>query len=260
MRNVFFYTESMIYFAHRGASGLRPQNTLSAFALARELGATAYELDVHLTRDKWTVIHHDYSLKDTTGTDVQIKDLTLSQLQKYPLINRFSGDVCTVPTLRDVLPVIQEELQILNIEIKNDGNLYPGIEKALLENLQLYAPELLPKLLISSFDYETLVRVRKLNKNVKIGHLCRQFDLAKTLALGAVSLHMNHTRITPQIIAACRQNGLKVFVYTVNDLSLAKTLQAQGVDGIFTDRVDLFVKNRKAIFLNGLYVNKKPGC
>ena len=174
--------------------------------------------------------------------DVQIKNLTLSQLQKYPLINRFSSDVCTVPTLRDVLPVIQEELQILNIEIKNDGNLYPGIEASLLEKLELYAPELLPKLLISSFDYETLVRVRKLNKNVKIGRLCRQFDLAKTLALGASSLHMNHTRITPPIIAACHQNGLKVFVYTVNDPALATTLQAQGVDGIFTDRVDLFVK------------------
>ena len=234
----------MIYFAHRGASGLRPQNSLCAFALARELGATAYELDVHLTKDQWTVIHHDYSLKDTTGEDVQIKDLSLAQLQQYPLINRFSADICQVPTLRDLLPVIQEDLQVLNIEIKNDGNLYPGIERALLKNLELYAPESFPKLLISSFDYDTLVRVRHLHKNIKIGHLCRQFDLSKTLSLGAYSVHMNQTRITPPIISACHAHGLKVFVYTVNDLARTQQLQTQGVDGIFTDRVDLFVKKK----------------
>ena len=78
--------------------------------------------------------------------------------------------------------------------------------------------------------------------------------------INAYSVHMNKTRITKEIVDICHAEGRKVFVYTVNDLSLAKTLQAQGVDGIFTDRVDLFVKNRKAIFLNGLYVNKKPGC
>lgn len=233
----------MIYFAHRGASALRPQNSLCAFALARELGATAYELDVHLTKDGVLAVHHDYSLKSTTGWDVHIKDLAFADLSRYPLINSFSADKCLVPALRDILPVIEEELQILNIEIKNDDNQYPGIESILMQELQRYAPELLPKLLISSFDYDTLVRVRKLNKNVKIGHLCRWFDLPQTLALGASSLHMNHTRITPDIMAACHKNGLKVFLYTVNEPERAAALQQAGADGIFTDRIDLFAKH-----------------
>ncbi len=235
----------MIYFAHRGASGLRPQNSISAFALAQQLGASAYELDVHLTKDGVLVVHHDYSLKDTTGFDVPIKDLTWSELQTYTLINRFSNEHCTVPSLTQVLPVVQEGLDILNIEIKNDDNLYPGIENALLKCLEQHYPQMLPKLLISSFDYDTLVRTRKLNKTVKLGHLCRQCDLSKTLALNAYSLNMNYTRLTADILSACHANGLKVFLYTVNDPACEQELRACGADGIFTDRVDLFLNSRK---------------
>ncbi len=118
----------MIYFAHRGASAYRPQNSLPAFALAREMGATAYELDVHLTRDGWAVVHHDYSLQDTAGADARLGDLTLADLERYPLINRFSPDVCFVPALRDVLPVIREVLSELKILIKKYCNCFPGIE------------------------------------------------------------------------------------------------------------------------------------
>ncbi len=112
----------------------------------------------------------------------------------------------------------------------------------MLENLTLYAPEVLPKILISSFDYDTLVRVRKLNKNVKIGRLCRQPDISGALALGARSIHMNQTRLTPEIISACHANGLAVFAYTVNDAAAAQRLEQMGADGIFTDRIDLFIK------------------
>lgn len=77
----------MIYFAHRGASAQMVQNTLPAFALAREEGATHYELDVHLTKDGFLVVHHDYTLANTAGADVHLADLTLADLKNYPLKN-----------------------------------------------------------------------------------------------------------------------------------------------------------------------------
>ena len=48
--------------AHRGASGLAPENTLAAFALAAELGATDVELDVQLSKDGEVFLCHDDTL------------------------------------------------------------------------------------------------------------------------------------------------------------------------------------------------------
>ena len=60
-------TPSPIIIAHRGASGLAPENTLPAFALAYELGVRWIELDVRLTADGWPVVIHDASVVRTTN-------------------------------------------------------------------------------------------------------------------------------------------------------------------------------------------------
>ena len=228
----------MIYFAHRGLSALRVQNTVDSFALAREKGVTHYELDVHLLKDGALAVHHDYTLLETAGVDVKLADLAAPDLQKYPLKNPFTSQKVYVPLLKDVLSAIVPGLSLLNIEIKNDGNVYPGIERAVLAELQSW-PGLAPKVLFSSFDYETLKRMRELDKNVRIGLLTRQFDVSKALALRAESVHLNQTRLTEEIVQTCHRNNLKVYVYTVNTPEQVQRVEALGVDGIFTDRVDV---------------------
>ena len=168
--------------------------------------------------------------------------LTVADLKKYPLINRLTKESVFVPQLQEVLPVVRPQLSCLNIELKNDNNRYPGLETAVLSCLHQAAPDILPKTLFSSFDYDTLVRLRKLDKNARIGLLTRFFDVSKALALGAESVHMNYTRFTPQIAHACHENGLKVYLYTVNDPLLATRLAEAGADGIFTDCIGAFVK------------------
>ncbi len=232
----------MLYFAHRGASQERVQNTLSAFSRARALGATRYELDVHLSKDGALLVHHDYSLLSTAGEDIPLAALTLADLKKYPLVNRLTKESVFVPQLQEVLPVVRPQLSCLNIELKNDNNRYPGLETAVLSCLCQAAPDILPKTLFSSFDYNTLVRLRKLDKNARIGLLTRFFDVSKALALGAESVHTNYTRFTPQIAQACHENGLKIYLYTVNDPLLATHLAEAGADGIFTDCIGAFVK------------------
>lgn len=233
----------MIYFAHRGASAYMPQNSLPAFALAREMGARCYELDVHLTQDRRLAVHHDYSLQQTTGHDICLKDVEFARLAQYPLLHRYGAELKTyVPTLNDVLEIIEPGLELLNVEIKNDGNIYPGIEHLLLARLQASAGRLLSKILFSSFDYDTLLRVRQTDKAVRIGMLCREFDLQKALAVRAESVHMNAVRLTPQIVGACHANRLKVYAYTVNTREECARLKELGADGIFTDKIDLFVQ------------------
>ena len=228
----------MIYFSHRGANTQRVQNTVSAFALAHEQGARYFELDVHLLKDGALAVHHDYSLLSTAGVDVYLKDLTSADLKKYPLKNPFTQEVVYVPLLQDVLPFVRPGLELLNIELKNDDNRYPGLENILLKELPA---QLLPNILFSSFDYATLQRLRALAPNVRIGQLTRNFNVQEALAVKAESVHINHTRFTPQMAQLCHENALKVYCYTVNDKELAARLAAQGADGIFTDKIADFL-------------------
>ena len=228
----------MIYFSHRGANTLRVQNTVDAFALAHAQGARFFELDVHLLKDGQLAVHHDYSLLSTAGVDVKLKDLTAADLKNYPLKNPFTPCPVYVPLLPEILPHITPDLELLNIELKNDGNVYPGLEKILLNTLP---PKLRPRVLFSSFDYPTLQRLRALDPTARIGQLTRCFNVQEALSLKAQSVHINHTRFTPQIAQTCHAHNLKIYCYTVNEKTLSDRLAAQGADGIFTDKIADFL-------------------
>ena len=235
----------MIYFAHRGASALAPENSLPAFALARQQGCTRYELDVHLSKDGCLVVHHDYYLGTDTTCANDIKDITLDDLEHCRIVHSFEKEIVVrPPLLREVLPVIVEDLEMLNIEIKNDDNVYPGIEKVIWERASSFGPEALKKMLFSSFDYPTLQRLRKIAPGARIGILTRMFEPQKAHNLDVYSVHMNKTRITKEIVDICHAEGRKVFVYTVNDKYTARSLERIGVDGIFTDNPGLFLPGK----------------
>lgn len=229
----------MIYFSHRGANTQRVQNTVEAFALAHQQGARTFELDVHLLKDGALAVHHDYSLLSTAGVDVALKDLTTADLKKYPLKNPFTPNAVYVPLLQEILAVITPGLELLNIELKNDGNIYPGLEETLLRELPA---QLLPRILFSSFDYSTLQHLRALAPKARIGQLTRAFNVQEALALRVESVHLNHTRFTPQLAQTCHTHGLKIYCYTVNDKDLAARLSTQGADGIFTDKIADFLQ------------------
>src|ERR687889_2649116 len=76
--------------AHRGASGLAPENTLEAFRLAVEAGAGGLELDVHLTRDGHVVVIHDPTLDRTTGGTGAVAAMTLHELREGDAGDNFS--------------------------------------------------------------------------------------------------------------------------------------------------------------------------
>jgi len=230
----------MIYFSHRGANTFRVQNTVDAFALAHAQGARNFELDVLLLKDGNLAVHHDFSLLSTAGKDIQLGCLTAQELKQIPLKNPFSQEQIFVPLLEEVLPVVAPQLETLNIEIKNDNNLYPGIEKVLLKTLEKYSVSA-AHILFSSFDYDTLLRLRTLAPQARIGLLTRAFDPALVRALNAESVHIKQTRFTSQLARECHENKWRVYVYTVNDTAQAAQLAQNGADGIFTDCISAFL-------------------
>src|SRR5262249_22341634 len=99
--------------AHRGASGLAPENTLVAFELAAKAGADAFELDVRLTRDGAAVVIHDAMLDRTTNRNGPVLGQTVADLRATDAGFRFTtdggktfpfrGTGVHVPTLGEVL-------------------------------------------------------------------------------------------------------------------------------------------------------------
>ena len=67
-------------FAHRGASGYAPENTLQAFHLAQEQGADGIELDVQLTKDGEVVVIHDETIDRTSTGKGYVRDYTLEEI------------------------------------------------------------------------------------------------------------------------------------------------------------------------------------
>ncbi|HDP37306.1 MAG TPA: glycerophosphodiester phosphodiesterase, partial [Candidatus Atribacteria bacterium] len=75
---------------HRGAKGIAPENSLSGFKKAVELGIDGVELDVHLTKDGKLVVIHDIDLKRLTGIKIPIKQFTFEELKKYDISELFT--------------------------------------------------------------------------------------------------------------------------------------------------------------------------
>lgn len=70
---------------HRGVMSIAPENSLSGFRKAIELGIDGVELDVHMTKDKKLVVLHDSNIKRISGTDGNIGDFTYKELKKYDI-------------------------------------------------------------------------------------------------------------------------------------------------------------------------------
>ncbi|MBU2530421.1 MAG: glycerophosphodiester phosphodiesterase, partial [Elusimicrobia bacterium] len=158
--------------AHRGASAYAPENTLEAFKLAVKMGSKDFEFDIHLTKDKVPVVHHDFHLLRTAEVKAEIGDLNYADLKKINVSRHFSSDYqfqC-IPRVEEVLEIIAPVADFVNFEIKNDNNAYKGIEKIITDFI-CEKKDIYEKALISCFDYPTAKRIRLCDKGVKMGYL-----------------------------------------------------------------------------------------
>jgi len=231
--------------AHRGASGYAPENTLEAFKIALELGARNFEFDVHRTKDGVLVVHHDYGLPDENGTEVKISELNYAELSKLNVAFYFRAPgFYRIPKLNEVLDLIGGSSEMLNFEIKNDGNVYPGIETDLIRTVEKSG--LAAKALLSSFDYGTLQRCRLISKDIKLGLLSRGLSeillfpaIRRAKAINCFSFHTSLKTACRAYISKIKEEGFAVNIYTVNTRAEALKLQGYGTDGIFSNYPDI---------------------
>ena len=229
--------------AHRGASGYAPENTLEAFALAIEQGADGVELDVHLSGDGEVVVIHDETVDRTSDGSGRVADLPLAALKalNFHKPKPRYAPLCRIPTLEEALQLLAPTGLCLNIELKNDAEPYPGLEEKCVERVARARME--GRVWFSSFNHQSLARIKAIDGSLRCGALCgRGFrdPLAHAQALGIEALHLHHgaLRGTKSFVAACHADGLRIHAWTINAVRTLRAMARDGVDAVITNYPD----------------------
>ena len=233
-----------LWLAHRGAGKLAPENTLAAFRLGAGFGYRAFECDVKLSQDGEAFLLHDDTLERTTsgaGSPADQDWIGLSQLDAGSWHSPpFAAE--PLPRFAQIAAFCQANGCALNVEIKP----CPGEEArtgaaVAREAARLWAGALPP--LLSSFKPEALVAARDAEPTLPRALLLDKLwdgwpEAAEALAVVAVIT--NYRLMDHALIERLHAKGWRALVYTVNDEAIAQRLIADGIDGLITDRVDLF--------------------
>lgn len=158
--------------AHRGATYLAPENTLTAFENAMDLGADGVEMDVQQTKDKGLIIHHDYLIDIGMELSAKIYDLTVGELESISLTKWNGVDITTekLATLDEALSFCKGlENCTIQLELKapvlNDPDFIPNV----VEHIR--AADIADRLILVSFRHDLLRQAKALMPELRIGIL-----------------------------------------------------------------------------------------
>ncbi|MCU0942812.1 MAG: glycerophosphodiester phosphodiesterase [Hydrogenophaga sp.] len=234
------------WIAHRGAGKLAPENTLGAFRLGASHGYRMYECDAKLSADGVVFLMHDDTLDRTTNGHGVAGERTWSELSRLDAGGWHSRAWAGEPpaTLAAVARHCQAHRHWLNIEIKPT----PGLELqtgrvVAAEAQRLWARQAVHPPLLTSFQPESLVGARESAPDLPRGLLLdSMWDgwHARARQLELVALVCHHALWDRALVDLARAEGWRMLAYTVNDEWAAERLIDLGLDGIITDRVDLF--------------------
>ena len=245
--------------AHRGGAALAPENTMAAFRRAQTLPVDAIEFDVQMSRDGHAFVFHDETIERLTNGQGNILDLNLAYLRELDVSAHFAGgwpEPQRMPLLTEVLAFGRQTRLLIYLEIKasrRDGisGRYPGIAEAVVQ--EILSADMLDQVLIMSFDWAILPQVKSLapgavtaalvSKDVwKPSSTSALAELAEQVrALQCAWINIDYELFTPEMPDIFHRHGLRVGVWTVNDIAGLQRLAAAGVDALTTDRPDLFL-------------------
>ena len=219
----------MLRIGHRGARAYEPENTLRSFKKALEIGVDAVELDVRKTKDNQLVVIHDPDVKRTTDGEGLVSELTLEEIKG---LSAEKGE--KIPTLKEALDFLDKKVKII-IELKETGY-EEKVLAAVSEN------GLQKNVVIVSFKDEALQKVKDLESQVETGLIYVKHKNPVKAALGLKASYLlplyrfTHTAN----VQKAHKNGLKVIVWTINNPGEVAEYQKKGVDGIASDKPDIF--------------------
>lgn len=223
--------------AHRGASGFAPENTLPSFEVAKELDVDGIELDVQMTKDGELVVIHDEMINRTSDGKGFVKDFTLEELRTFNFAkNKPAFGFVTIPTLREVYELFRNTDYLINVELKTGVIAYDLEEKVHKLTVEMGMED---RVIYSSFNHASIIKMQQYVTKEQTAFLFSDgwLDVAAYGATHRVqALHPDlHYPEMEDLIKSCHEKGIKVNVWTVNEEEHALRLRDMGVDAIITN-------------------------
>ncbi|MFC2086344.1 glycerophosphodiester phosphodiesterase [Bacteroidota bacterium] len=235
--------------AHRGFSGIAPENTLIAFQKAIECGADYFELDVQKTKDDSIVVIHDVTVDRTSSNDMKgvVAEMTYGDLTavKVGYSKKFSDKYKNekIPTLRETLELSKNKIKVC-IEIK-----VLGVEKEVVKIVNKLGVK--DDVIIFSFYYPVIAKIRQLDKNISTLFLVNKademtIDYVKIIESDAIGVG-SETKVSKEFLETAHNYGIEVWKWTVNDEDEMQQLFDIGIDGLITNYPDKAIKELSTI-------------
>ena len=235
-----------LVYAHRGASGTAPENTLEAFELAAGMGADGVELDVHICRSGELVVAHDETVDRVSDGTGFIRDLSLAELKRLRF-NRTHPEYenARLPLLSEVFQLLRPTGLGINIELKNSIMDYPDLEQKVLE--QAAREFSLNRVIFSSFNHHSMLRMKLLDPSVSCGLLyeavlVRPWEYARSLGMDAIHPHFSEVLFPCGECTSAHEAGIRVNTWTVNTPEDIAAVIREGADTVITNYPDQALK------------------
>jgi len=222
---------------HRGSKGYVAENTLESINHAISLGVDGIEIDIFKCLSGELVLSHENNLKRLTGKSGQLEKLTLDDLKEFLVVGKYK-----IPTLKDVLMRIDKPL-FLNIELK-------GLDTAkatskIISDFSKSISLSLKNFIVSSFYWNELEQFRFMDKNTPVGVLVsKSMSINKAIEFGkkinAQAIHPNFKLLDEKTVLKIKNNGFKIYTWTVNnkdDIHYMKKLKVDGIISDYPDRI-----------------------
>lgn len=249
----------VVVLAHRGFSGLYPENTMLAFEKAAELPIHGLEMDIHATRDGILVVSHDDSLARMTNGHGRIPEYTLSELKQLDAGYRFTrdggethpyrGQGLTIPTMAEVLERFPNLW--LNVDIKQHEE---AVVNRFCRLIQRY--DAADQLCVGSFSSQTVAAFRRACPGVvslaSLAEITKLYLLHKLHLPGLFGSGGHAMQVSPRVrrwglrldlvsarfLQNAHAHGMAVHLWTLNEKAKMQHYVDMGIDGIITDYPD----------------------
>jgi glycerophosphoryl diester phosphodiesterase len=235
--------------AHRGASGLFPENTLLAYRKAIEFGVDYVEMDMHLTKDREIIAIHDETLDRTTNGTGFVWDKTLAELRQLD-----AGQGERIPTLNEIIDLVRPTAVRLLVELKYEVQRdYP--DKYLKEGLAtteaiikfLDRAGFVDRAILTSFSPILLQRAKELEPRFPLsidpfpqdGSLTPKQVMEQVLPSRANNVAYYYSACDQAFIDECRLRAITAWAWDPDDPTEMRRLIRLGVHGIETNRPDI---------------------
>ena len=234
--------------AHRGGAAIAPENTIAAIEKALDIGAGMIEIDVRQTKDSVVVVLHDGSIDRTTDGTGDIDDLLFDDLKDVDAGDWFTGAYKgqRIPTLEQVLDVVDGKARLL-IEVKEGHKKYKGIEERIVQAIHDKGAQ--SWCIVQSFERDVVTRVKAIDPTLTVLQLLVMkvpglpILIEDSVKIGKLEgyedidgIAINHRFINTRRLKKLKEEGLLVYVWTVNSREDMEVMIELGVDGIITDQ------------------------